>query len=272
MFQSRVIAEYFLANATNYPTDLAPQALRDAITSASAAYVAELDATDKVDDAEVQIRVEQQLYDLLCEQAVRKQEALPSRDGITKATIRRDIFDKDLLAAKIATSTGTSRLAGALDVQANRDAWRTAIDNTLDNTLTAYQPIVNAAEQIEAQIIRAVSTTQWLGDWRIYLERPGVDITPISGPLRKLAQVKPWTPPQPTAAPEAPTVPATKAPDNRPPVWSTFLDGDNAVHQVSAAWADTAWANGTARPSLPDEIEAAQARQPQAKPQPAALN
>jgi len=271
MFQSRVMAEYFLANVVNYPTDLAPQTLKDAIASASAAYVAELNASDKVDDAEVQIRVARQLYDLQSEQAVRKQEPLPSKDGMETATIRRDILEKDLLTAKIATSTATSQLAQALDVKANRDDWRTAIDNTLTDTLTAYQPIVSQAEQIEHQIIRAVSTTQWLGDWKTYLERPGVDIPPVSGPLRKLAQVKPWTSPQPIAGLEAPTVQEPKTRDNRQPVWSTFLDSDNAVHQVSAAWADIAWANGTARPALPDEIAAAQARQPQAKPDPAGL-
>lgn len=173
----------------------APKAVLDKADQADKARAAHVEATVRVQDAEVEIPAAQAQWEADSRAAVRAGLPLPSRDPMDRARIELEIAQGDERLAARKLHDATYYLAEVLTDPEIRDQWRTAADARLDGLRTELVRITSEAVPLVQETKQLVALSFLLGDWpqrkNLYLDGRVPD--PITA-LREVAALKEWTP------------------------------------------------------------------------------
>ena len=130
-----------LVKSPGIPWSIGPKSLVGALVTMNEAQAAHVDATDLVNDTQMDLPIVQGQWEADARIAVKAGDPLPSRDPIDTARIKADLAVEDERTARTAAQRSLGVVAGQLDDPAVRSEWLDAINARLDDIgveLTAH--------------------------------------------------------------------------------------------------------------------------------------
>ena len=177
-----------------WPLHLANDALRKASAEADDAYWEWVDASDKADDAELDLPAVQLAWNKAAEDAVRDEKELPSTQELDRAKIRVKVTQEDSLKAEKILKGAQIQLAKLLEEESIREPWRLAIEEEASKLQDQLEMEIAKIDPLISNLGLLLGLSRYLGDSGEYNYPPRVVMPDPREGLQQMIEMKPWEP------------------------------------------------------------------------------